>query len=262
MIDLRTLLVAALAGLVSADCTRDMLQSAANSYLAAQAAGNSSLITPLSSSVVYTENLKTANIKTGVLATALRIDHNRSSLDTTQCATYTELISTQASNPTVSAWQMRFSNASTSSAGGNSSAAWQITQIDSIVAHTGDWFFNATATLNYASKEDWSLIPAASRDTRAVIKAAADAYCDSFNNASVKVPWGAQCSRLEGGNYFTPCSTGIPSGVQLTNRKYVIDETYGAVDVIMDFGGGNGLPDSHEFRVEGGKLRYVHAITK
>jgi hypothetical protein len=39
------------------------------------------------------------------------------------------------------------------------------------------------------------------------------------------------------------------------------------VDIIMDFGGTagqqgkNGLPDSHEFRVEGGKLRYVHTLS-
>jgi hypothetical protein len=35
----------------------------------------------------------------------------------------------------------------------------------------------------------------------------------------------------------------------------------------MDFGGvagqqgADGLPDSHEFRIEGGKLRYVHTLS-
>jgi hypothetical protein len=39
------------------------------------------------------------------------------------------------------------------------------------------------------------------------------------------------------------------------------------VDIIMDFGGvagqqgADGLPDSHEFRIEGGKLRYVHTLS-
>lgn len=41
-------------------------------------------------------------------------------------------------------------------------------------------------------------------------------------------------------------------------RWYVIDETIGAVDVMMSFAD---LPDSHDFRVEGGKLRYVHTMT-
>jgi hypothetical protein len=47
-------------------------------------------------------------------------------------------------------------------------------------------------------------------------------------------------------------------GVKLANRRYVIDETIGSVDVFIDFAS---IPDSHEFRVEKGKLRYVHTIT-
>jgi hypothetical protein len=98
-----------------------------------------------------------------------------------------------------------------------------------------------------------------------VIQAAADAYCDIFSDKSVKVPWGTPCARLEGGAYTgrgspdDSCNVGIPDGVRLTNRRYVIDETVGAVDVMMTFG--SNLPDSHEFRVEGGKLRFVHTIT-
>jgi hypothetical protein len=259
MFALRIIAVLGLARLAVASCSRAMLQDAADSYIAAQAVGKSSLLTPLAANVAYTENRVSKNLDAGVLAAPLRIDHNRSSLDTTQCATYTELISTQSNDPTVLGWQMRFGNVS--SGGGNGTLPLQITRIDSIVAHKGDWLFNATATLAYASQEDWGVIPLASRDTRITIQAAADAYLDSFDNSSIKVPWGSQCSRLEGGSYFTPCSLGIPSGVVLTDRKYVIDETFGAVDVMLSFGGANGLPDSHEFRVEDGKLRYIHAIT-
>lgn len=57
------------------------------------------------------------------------------------------------------------------------------------------------------------------------------------------------------------CNVGIPSGEDLTNRRYVIDETIGAVDVFLNFGGATGLPDSHQFRVENGKLRYCHTLT-
>jgi hypothetical protein len=51
----------------------------------------------------------------------------------------------------------------------------------------------------------------------------------------------------------------VPSGVRITNRRYVIDEVLGTVDVFNTFAGN--LPDTHEFRVEGGKLRYVHTMT-
>jgi hypothetical protein len=50
------------------------------------------------------------------------------------------------------------------------------------------------------------------------------------------------------------------SGTRTQNSaSHVIDEAVGSVDVFLNFAGG--MPDSHEFRVEGGKLRYVHAIT-
>ena len=71
--------------------------------------------------------------------------------------------------------------------------------------------------------------------------------------------------RLEGGLYGDPgvngsCAGGVPSGVPLTRRRYVVDEGVGAVDVLLDFGK-SGWPDSHLFRVEKGKLRYVHTMT-
>ena len=55
------------------------------------------------------------------------------------------------------------------------------------------------------------------------------------------------------------CDVGIPSGVKNTNRRYVIDEAKGSVDMFMTFA--DSLPDSHEFRIEGGKIRYVHTLT-
>ena len=50
------------------------------------------------------------------------------------------------------------------------------------------------------------------------------------------------------------------------NRRFVVDETIGAVVVYCTFGaggpnGGSGAPDTHLFRVENGKLRYVHTLT-
>ncbi len=109
--------------------------------------------------------------------------------------------------------------------------------------------------------------PVDRRDSRAVIQAAADAYLNLFKNGpgSVAVPWADNCRRLEGGLYTAPgdtCNSGVPSGIDLVNRRYVIDESLGTVDVFLTFGGtGSRLPDSHEFRVEGGKIRYVHTIT-
>jgi hypothetical protein len=63
------------------------------------------------------------------------------------------------------------------------------------------------------------------------------------------------------------CNVGVPNGVELVNCQYVIDEEYGTVDIMTHFGGivgsigGAGLPNSHESRLEGGRLRYVHTLS-
>lgn len=253
--------VAAFAAQAAAACTRDQLKAATSEYLAAQTAGKSTF-SSLADVVAYTENRKKVDIKNGVLAQALKIDFNRTQHDTTACASFAEIIVTNSAKPYVIGTQLRLDSATS-----------KVNQIDSIVTSKGDWLFNVTGTYYWASREAWTPIPAEKRDTREAIKAAGDAYCDIFSDKSVKVPWGQPCARLEGGAYTgkgqasDKCDVGIPNGPKLVNRQYVIDEEYGTVDIIMDFAGtaGNvgagGLPDSHEFRLEGGKLRFVHTMT-
>lgn len=240
----------------AATCDRDFLKAQAASYVAAQKAGTPSLTNSSSgSTITYTQNFKTATLSSSILSIPLRIDHNRSTYDTTQCATYTELISTETNKQHVIGTQMRFSPAGDT---------LSLSKVETIVTSTGDWLFNPSQTLKYSSQESsqglWDEIPLAKRDTRAVIQAAGDAYLDLFNNKSVKVPWGTPCARLEGGSYIQPsCNVGVPSGIRNVNRRYVVDEVLGTVDVFFDFAGAE--PDSHEFRVEGGKLRLVHTMT-
>lgn len=62
------------------------------------------------------------------------------------------------------------------------------------------------------------------------------------------------------------CQVGVPSGVNIANRHFVVDETIGSVVAFCTFGagsatGGSGAPDTHLFRVENGKLRFVHTLT-
>jgi hypothetical protein len=121
--------------------------------------------------------------------------------------------------------------------------------------------------------EDWSPLPEAQRDSRALIKAVADSYFDRFDNASVVVPWSAPCNRLEGGALVVGTLTGDnctmvwPDDIKVTNRRYVIDEVMGAVDIYEGFPGsdrsqGNApMPDSHLFRVENGKIKYIRTAS-
>jgi hypothetical protein len=84
------------------------------------------------------------------------------------------------------------------------------------------------------------------------------------------VPWGIPCARLEGGAYTNPngdpkasCTGGPPleGTVKLVNRRFIVDVDMGTIVGLVDFGAENGLPDTHTFRLENGKIRYIHTLT-
>lgn len=260
ILTLGVLLPGALAA--SEPCTRSLLRQVAARYVAAQSLGESRYLSAtynFTTNLLYTENDVAMNVSAGILSRPIKIDHHRSIYDRVQCATYTEVISADPSHPYVIGTQIRV----TPSANGTA----QITSIESRVTDEGDWLFNAQHTLHYALKEDWDPRPASELPPtpRAVIQAAGDAYLDLFllGNGSVPVPWGVPCNRLEGGLYTAAgdtCESGVPSGVNITERRYVIDEEAGVVDIFCAFGSSK-LPDSHEYKVENGKIRYVHTIT-
>jgi hypothetical protein len=234
-----------LAGPVVAQCSRPMLQQAADQYLATVVSGTMKVA--LSDAVAYSENFNTTAIKTGIHSKPIKVAKNRTLLDTTTCSTYTELIAPDNTPPYVIGTQIRYIDG-------------KANKIEVLVSTTGDWFFNATTTLQWASQEDRSIIPEAKQDTRTVILAAADAYLNSFDKPG-NVPFMNPCERLEGSFHVAPdCGRGIRSnGGKMLNKRYVIDEAVGTVDVFMNFR--ETSPDSHEFRVEGGKIRYIHTIT-
>ncbi|KAK3937443.1 hypothetical protein QBC46DRAFT_460861 [Diplogelasinospora grovesii] len=247
---------------VAAECSREFLKNATDKYVAAQSSGQSSTVTALAAgNLTYTENAKAVDIKTGTLSQPIKIDFTRSAHDTVQCATFTELIAATNPHPYVIHTRMVFG------------ADQKATLVESIVTDNGDWLFNATGTLTLNAPEKWDPIPKEKQDSRAVIKAAGDAYFDRFGNASVTVPWGPPCYRLEGGLAARgtlkgdECVMEWPSTIHIPYRRYVIDEEMGVVDMFIGFPGldrtqgQDPMPDSHVFRVEGGKIKYCHTAS-
>ncbi|KAI2601938.1 hypothetical protein GGR54DRAFT_626332 [Hypoxylon sp. NC1633] len=256
------LLIPALA--FAESCTREFLTEATAKYITAQAQGSSSdVVTMATPDVTYTENGVTKSIADGILAEPVKgIDHNRSIHDTVNCAAFTEIIAASNSHQYVIGTRMIFNGEN------------KISLMESIVTDDGDWAFNATGYLYWDSLETWDPIPETERDTREVIQAAGDAYFNRFMNESVVVPFGVPCSRLEGGASTAPLNmtgdsctlAGLPSTLVVTNRRYVIDETMGVVDIFLGFPGldrsqREPMPDSHLFRVEFGKIRYIHTVS-
>lgn len=249
------LITTAITASTQAHCTRPLLKEAVDSYLSAQKTGNLNAFTAHFDNATwlgYRENSVKANLSSSILTKPLPITHDRSIYDTSACATFTEVVVNSTTNPYVLGTQLRFAN-------------HKINKVETIVTKPGDWLFNITGTAYWTAQENWAEIPEEKRDSQLTIRKAADAYLDLFNNPNTTVPWGIPCVRLEGGLYGNSgpngtCNVGVPSGVPLTNRRYVIDETLGSVDVMLDFGNSK-WPDSHQFRVENGKLRYVHTMT-
>ena len=239
-------------------CTREGLKAATDLYIAAQTKGDISAL-PLAKGLGYVENSKVVNVSEGLIQKAMKIDHHRSLLDTATCQTFTEVIVADK-DPYVLGTRLRVNHA-------------LVAEIEMLWTTTGYWGFNADNYLKYSSSEDWGAIPTAKRDTRATLVSAANAYLDAFLEGKVDlVPWGFPCNRTEGGMHTgkgaadDSCQVGVPSGVNIANRRFVVDETIGAVVAFCTFGagaatGGSGAPDTHLFRVENGNLRFVHTLT-
>ncbi|KAI1125418.1 hypothetical protein F5Y10DRAFT_284282 [Nemania abortiva] len=254
---------AGLAAQVSAACSRETLQQVAAAYVEAAAGGKVTGLT-LAPNTSYAENDKPMDIATGVLSQPIKIDFNRSIYDTTQCATFTELTAATQSHPYVIYTRMMLT-----------ADASQITKIESVVSDSGDWAFNATGHLYWTKQEKWDLIPEAQRDTREVIQAAGDAYLNQWGDSKLAVPLGTPCARLEGGSYTgqsnanaNTCRMGaFPQPLKVGERRYIIDEELGAVDIFNNFpwleaSKPNGaVPSTNFIRVEKGLIRYIHEIT-
>jgi hypothetical protein len=234
-------------------CTRDGLNAATDLYIAAQTKGDPSGM-PLAPGLAYIENMQGLDIKSGVIEKPLKIDFHRTLTDTATCQTFTEVIVTDKSNPYVLGTRLRVNHD-------------KIVEIESMVTKPGDWLFNVDNYFKWSPGENWGTIPPAQRDTRDTLVAAANSYWDAFLEKKLDlVPWGNPCNRTEGGirtGKEVPedsCEVGVPAGVNIVARRFIVDETMGAVVGFCTFGVG-GLPDTHLFRVEKGKLRYVHTLT-
>jgi len=237
-------------------CTRPDLQSKVDKYLDALQKGIPSLM-PLATGAKYVENRKEIPFGKGIWQTALDINFHRSLLDVETCQTFTEIIHTSGSHPYVIGTRLKIDGD-------------RISEVEALVTDSNDWLFNAQNYLKYSSQEKWDILPTAQRTDRQTLIKAADAYFNVFSDRSSNPPWGIPCARLEGGAYTNPngdpkasCTGGPPleGTVKIVNRRYLVDVDMGTVVGLVDFGAENGWPDSHMFRLENGKIRFVHTLT-
>ena len=245
-------------------CTRDMLQKAVDSYLAALKTGDTSGMA-LTSSAKYNENGATVALGSGLWAAPLTPDLTMNLLDVTLCGSYTEVIAASASHPYIFGARLAV-EASTG----------KISVITVIVTDCDDWGFNAKTYLTEAKAEQtntaagsgWGPVDPSDQYTRDELLAGGKAYFAYWGDKTAVVPWGKPCCRTEGGmvtnsdpkpDKTKDCSVGIPdqtSAPRVTDQLADVD--YG---MVVDFLGLPG-PDSHWFRfTKSTDMRYVHTLT-
>ena len=239
------------------ECTRSMLIDAAGSYIAAQEAGDLSMMS-LAPGVVFKENMSTTTKDKVLLNTALPIAHHLSIFDAGRCKTFTEVIVTEGEHQYVVGTRLTVDKG-------------KVTEVDSLVTDKGDWLFNADDYLKYSKAEEWPVLPLDDRISRQDLIDAGNQYFDFvFLDKGIRPPWGTPCARLEGGAYTNPenenkdtCQIPGPLGEMFVNsRTFVVDEEMGAVNVFCRFGNmADGMPDSHTFRLVNGKYRNIHTLS-
>jgi len=238
------------------ECTKAVLQSAVDSYLAAQEKGDLSGI-HFASRVKYLQDMEVIAKKEGVWNTPLPIAFHRSFFDVETCRTFTEVIVTEGGHPCVLGTRLKVEKG-------------EVAEIHTLLTDKEDWLFNADNYLKYSTAEDWRVLKPEERVSRKELIAAGDAYFDHFSDNTVKIPFGTPCARLEGGIYTTrdfddpnaSCDIGFPvDKLPMTERSYIVDEEMGTVNIFLRFGNPPGAPDSHTFRLVNGKLRYAHTLT-
>ena len=237
-------------------CTRALLQTAVDSYIAAQEAGDPSKMR-LASQVKYTENWKEIQKEEGLWNTPLPVAFHRSIFDVESCKTFTEVIVNEGDSPHVIGTRLKLDNG-------------QISEIESLYTKEGDWLFNADNYLKYSTAEDWRVLEPGERVSRQALIDGGDSYFDHFSDSTVEIPFGIPCARLEGGIYTArefddpnaSCDIGFPvDKLPMLERSYVVDEDMGTVNIFLLFGNPPGAPDSHTFRLVNGKIRYIHTLT-
>jgi hypothetical protein len=235
-------------------CTREALTTIADSYVAAQKAGDPSKLT-LASAVTYMQNNKTITADKWLCKTAMPIDNSLYFFDVDSCRMFVEIISSTGSTPYVTMTWLKVNNG-------------KISGIDELVGTTGASSFNAKNYLTYTKVEDWNVLTDSHKIPRQALLNGANAYLDMFKGTGAgvdTVPWGNPCERVEGGGmHVTPdCESGMPghgglSNINVTDRRYAVDVDMGTVDVFCLF---MNMNDSHMFRLIDGKIKLIHTIT-
>jgi hypothetical protein len=235
-----------------APCSRELLGSTVDAYLAALAAHDPGQVR-IAASVKSTENGGQVPVGEGLWLTAGVARFKRSALDTAACSTLTEAVVPEDGVDRIFGVRLRL-------------VEREITEIETIVVRDGDYLVTRPSGLVATASDDWeSELPADQRTPREGLRALVDTYFDDFPGGGCDFT--SDCQRLENGaplgacvdGVFLTCDPGVrEGGAAMGVRAHVLDEEAGIAAGLTMFGGV--YTDAHLFKVRAGKVGGVHAV--
>ncbi len=243
---------AAIAGLSfsvqAQNCTRDSLKATvANYFKAVETHTMSALPTP--TNVRITENAVEIKPGEGFFKTGGKVQLQRTIVDTGKCSTLTQAVVNESAGPVLMAVRLK-------SDGG------KVSEIETIIARTGDFAFKPQGVLD-TKDQDWeTLMPAAQRRTREFLNGQADKYYQMFEDHKVDPGFATPCNRWENGTLTTAkgdCSWSASVMTHPRRQFPVTDVELGVAAAITNFR--DDWLDVHIFKFDkDGKIALIQAV--
>lgn len=224
---MKTLLVILLAASASAQtCARDALKAmAANYFKAVETHSMSALST--AANVRITENAAEIKAGEGFFKAGGKAQFQRTIIDTQQCATLSQAVVEEPGKPAPVLMAVRLKV-----------AAGKVSEIETVIARTGDFAFKPQGVLD-TKDQDWTtLLPAGSRKTREYMNGEAEKYYVMFENHAIVPAFATPCNRWENGTLTTAkgdCSWSAQVMQHPKRRFPVTDVELGVAGVITNF---------------------------
>jgi len=240
-----------------AGCTRELLRTTIDSYLAALAAHDPMRL-PLADGVKFTENGEVLQLGEGLWRSAGMAKYAHSALDTDTCTTVSEAVVPDGSRDIPLGLRLKVE-------------AGKLTEIETIAVRPGDYKVfgsdfpsNTNAIIASRERVKWEEpVPLEQRDTREQITGWLERYFKTFPRGGCNLA--DDCQRLENGGGSFECSAALScdmaaplTGAGALRPRVLVADVETGIGVGFTMFMGN--TDFHMIKMYGGEIHAVHAI--
>jgi len=238
------------------NCTRENLKATAANYFKAVETHTMPAL-PTTSNLRITENAAEIKPGEGFFKTGGKVQLQRTIVDTGKCSTLTQaVVDESAGGPGPAKTGQVLMAVRLKSEGG------KVSEIETIIARTGDFAFKPQGVLD-TKDQDWdTLMPAAQRRTREFLNGQADKYYQMFEDHKVDPGFATPCNRWENGTLTTAKGDCSWNGAVMTHprRRFpVTDVELGVAAAVTNFR--DDWLDVHIFKFnQDGKIALIQAV--